>query len=118
MCGIAGFIGGRHEERADLIVRHMADAIARRGPDDHGVWIDTDSGVALAHRRLSIVDLTPAGHQPMVSRCGRYAITFNGEIYNYGELRSELERAGSALQWRGHCDTEVLLEAIATWGVR
>ncbi|HEX9881536.1 MAG TPA: asparagine synthase (glutamine-hydrolyzing), partial [Hyphomicrobium sp.] len=119
MCGIAGFIGGgRHDGRADLVARHMADAIARRGPDDHGVWVDRDAGAALAHRRLSIVDLTPAGHQPMLDRTGRYAITFNGEIYNHAELRVELEHAGVAPGWRGHCDTEVLLEAIAAWGVR
>ncbi len=119
MCGIAGFIGGgRHAGRADLIARHMADAIARRGPDDHGVWLDTDAGVALAHRRLSIVDLTPAGHQPMLDRSGRFVLTFNGEIYNHAELRAELERSGAAPRWRGHCDTEVLLEAIAAWGVR
>jgi asparagine synthase (glutamine-hydrolysing) len=117
MCGIAGFIGsGRHEGRTDLIVGHMADAIARRGPDDHGVWADT--GVALAHRRLSILDLTPAGHQPMLDRSGRFVLTFNGEIYNHAELRAELERQGAAPQWRGHCDTEVLLEAISAWGVR
>ena len=119
MCGISGFIGGgRHEGRAELIARHMADAIARRGPDDHGVWADTDAGVALAHRRLSIVDLTPAGHQPMLDRSGRYVLTFNGEIYNHTALRTDLERAGAAPRWRGHCDTEVLLEAIAAWGVR
>jgi asparagine synthase (glutamine-hydrolysing) len=95
----------------------MADAIARRGPDDHGVWVDTDAGVALAHRRLAIVDLTPAGHQPMLDRTGRYVLTFNGEIYNHAELRAELEQAGVASRWRGHCDTEVLLEAVAAWGV-
>ncbi len=119
MCGIVGFIGsGRYAGRTDPIARHMADAIARRGPDDHGVWVDHDAGVALAHRRLSIVDLTPAGHQPMLDRSGRFAISFNGEIYNHAELRAELERVSAAPQWRGHCDTEVLLEAIATWGVR
>jgi asparagine synthase (glutamine-hydrolysing) len=119
MCGIAGFIAAPGSTReGEPIARAMADAIARRGPDDHGVWVDRDAGVALAHRRLSIVDLTPAGHQPMLSDCGRFAITFNGEIYNYAELRAELERAGSAPQWRGHCDTEVLLAAIAAWGMR
>ena len=81
-------------------------------------WVDKEAGVALAHRRLSIVDLSPAGHQPMFSESGHLAITFNGEIYNYPELRAKLERAGAAPQWRGHCDTEVLLAAIAAWGVR
>jgi len=119
MCGIAGFIGdGRHQGRADLIAHHMADAIARRGPDDHGVWVDWEPGLALAHRRLSIVDLTPAGHQPMLSQSGRLVLTFNGEIYNHAELRAELERSGAAPQWRSHCDTEVLLAAISAWGVQ
>lgn len=96
----------------------MAGAILRRGPDDHGVWVDPECSVALAHRRLSIIDLSPAGHQPMVSESGRLVITFNGEIYNYAELRGELERTGSAPAWRGRSDTEVLLSAIAAWGVR
>ncbi len=119
MCGIAGFIAAPGSTReGERIAREMADAISRRGPDDHGVWVDREAGIALAHRRLSIVDLSPAGHQPMLSDCGRFAITFNGEIYNYAELRAELERAGSAPNWRGHCDTEVLLAAIAAWGIR
>jgi asparagine synthase (glutamine-hydrolysing) len=96
----------------------MADAIAHRGPDDCGVWTDPAAGVALAHRRLSIIDLSPAGHQPMLSEHGRWVITFNGEIYNYAEIRRELERSGLAPRWRGHCDTEVLLAAIDAWGVR
>ena len=118
MCGIAGFIasdaGAGAKER---IARQMADAISRRGPDDQGVWVDEEAGVALAHRRLSIIDLTPAGHQPMLSDSGRWVITFNGEIYNHAELRAELERTGAAPQWRGHCDTEVLLAAIQAWGL-
>jgi asparagine synthase (glutamine-hydrolysing) len=118
MCGIAGFVGncGRAGDE-ELIVHRMADAIAHRGPDDYGVWVDTEAGVALAHRRLSIVDLTPAGHQPMLAESGRLALTFNGEIYNHAELRTELERCGAAPRWRGHCDTEVLLAAISAWGV-
>lgn len=119
MCGIAGLIdtAGR---TADLenAARRMADAIFRRGPDDHGVWVDAESGVALSHRRLSIIDLSPAGHQPMVSESGRLVITFNGEIYNFAELRDMLERTGCAPEWRGRSDTEVLLAAIAAWGVR
>jgi asparagine synthase (glutamine-hydrolysing) len=119
MCGIAGFIGptGAPGDAA-LVASRMAQAIARRGPDDHGVWIDAEAGLALAHRRLSIVDLTPAGHQPMVGGSGQFVIAFNGEIYNHAALRAELEAAGAAPQWRGHCDTEVLLAAIAAWGVR
>ena len=119
MCGIAGFIGptGAPGDAA-LVASRMAQAIARRGPDDHGVWIDAEAGLALAHRRLSIVDLTPAGHQPMLGGSGRFVIAFNGEIYNHAALRAELEAAGAAPQWRGHCDTEVLLAAIAAWGLR
>jgi len=119
MCGIAGFIGsGGRRGDEELIGRRMADAISRRGPDDHGVWIDAEAEVALAHRRLSIIDLTPAGHQPMLCESGRWAISFNGEIYNHKDLRSELERSGAAPRWRGHCDTEVLLAAISAWGLR
>ena len=118
MCGIAGFIAhARHSEREEVIARRMADAISHRGPDDQGIWVDGEAGVALAHRRLSIVDLSPAGHQPMLSDTGRWVIVFNGEIYNHAALRSELEQAGRAPSWHGHCDTEVLLAAISAWGV-
>ena len=118
MCGIAGFIAhARHSEREEVIARRMADAISHRGPDDQGIWVDGEAGVALAHRRLSIVDLSPAGHQPMFSDTGRWVIVFNGEIYNHAALRSELEQAGRAPSWHGHCDTEVLLAAISAWGV-
>ncbi len=95
----------------------MADTLVHRGPDDAGVWCDADAGVALAHRRLSIIDLSPAGHQPMDSADGRYTIVFNGEMYNFEELRGELERAGVAPVWRGHSDTEVLLAAVSAWGL-
>jgi asparagine synthase (glutamine-hydrolysing) len=110
--------GWRRAGEEERIVRQMADAISHRGPDDHGVWVDKEAGVALAHRRLSIVDLTAAGHQPMLSESGRWTITFNGEIYNHAELRAELERSGAAPHWRGHSDTEVLLAAISAWGIR
>lgn len=92
----------------------MTHAIIRRGPDDAGAWLDEEIGVALGHRRLSIVDLSPAGHQPMQSSTGRYVLVFNGEIYNHNELRAEL---GEAVRWRGASDTETLLAAIETWGV-
>ena len=92
----------------------MADTLAHRGPDDSGVWTDSAAGVALAHRRLSILDLSVAGHQPMVSASGRYVIVFNGEVYNHLEIRRKLNFSA----WRGHSDTETLLEAIDTWGIR
>lgn len=93
----------------------MAGTLVHRGPDDAGVWTDASAGIALAHRRLSIIDLSASGHQPMHSACGRYVISFNGEIYNFKELRSELEHAGHA--FHGHSDTEVLLAAVSQWGV-
>jgi len=96
----------------------MTGALAHRGPDDRGYWYQGDVGLALGHRRLSIVDLSPAGHQPMGSASGRYWITLNGEIYNYASLRAELESQGAAPAWRGHSDTEVLLAAIEAWGLR
>lgn len=95
----------------------MALAIAHRGPDDEGVWADATAGIALSHRRLSIVDLSREGHQPMASRSGRFVMVFNGEIYNYVELRAELDGLGASPAWRGHSDTEVFLAACETWGV-
>lgn len=95
----------------------MARQLAHRGPDDEGVWLDTSLGVALAHRRLSILDLSPAGHQPMTSPGGRYVIVFNGEIYNHLALRKALEQSANAPAWRGHADTETLLAAFEVWGI-
>ena len=93
----------------------MADQLVHRGPDDSGVWVDAEAGVALGFRRLAIVDLSPAGHQPMISSSGRYVIVFNGEVYNFGELRKDLESRGHG--FRGHSDTEVMLEAVSEWGL-
>lgn len=139
MCGIAGCICG--VSGLAEVVNSMASMIGHRGPDDGDVWVDEETGVALSHRRLSILDLSAAGHQPMISHCGRYVIVFNGEIYNHLELRSELEKVVLASEsfsayaegevntqpqnlqkkkregWRGHSDTETLLAAIAAWGV-
>jgi len=95
----------------------MTSALMHRGPDDFGYWYQKDIGLALGHRRLSIVDLSPAGHQPMRSPGGRYQIIFNGEIYNHSAIRDELEAAGSGASWRGHSDTETLLAAIEAWGL-
>ena len=116
MCGIVGFIGAGPTEPRSLVER-MADALSHRGPDDSGLWVDNDSGVALGHRRLAIIDVSSSGHQPMVSGSGRYVIVFNGEIYNHAAIRRELDgRVGSG-PWRGHSDTETLLAAIETWGI-
>src|SRR4051794_9946210 len=118
MCGLAGFLAPGPVNEASHLAAVMAERLVHRGPDDAGVWADPGSGVALAFRRLAIIDLSPAGHQPMVSHCGRYVIIFNGEIYNHLELRADLDRAGVGTPWRGHSDTETLLAALARWGVR
>ena len=115
MCGIAGIIGDG--ARSLDLVRRMAEPIAHRGPDDQGMWNDAEAGIALVHRRLSIIDLSPAGHQPMMSNDGRWVISYNGEIYNHGELRRQIEQARGPTAWRGHSDTETLVEAIACWGL-
>lgn len=119
MCGLVGYLQSRNffSDTAHAVVRKMAERLAHRGPDDSGVWVDEAAGVALAHRRLSILDLSPAGHQPMCSLSGRYVIVFNGEIYNHLALRAELKLAGQATAWRGHSDTETLLAGFAAWGV-
>jgi len=118
MCGIAGLLcldgGGRDDWLA--WVEAMADTLDHRGPDDAGVWVDHHAGVALGHRRLSILDLSANGHQPMVSRSGRYVMTYNGELYNFRALRDELD-ALSREGWIGHSDTEVLLAALDRWGL-
>jgi asparagine synthase (glutamine-hydrolysing) len=116
MCGIAG-IWRRNGGNAAETAQRMALRIAHRGPDDSGVWHDAGAGIALGFRRLAIIDLTPAGHQPMQSASGRYTIVFNGEVYNFAAIREELERARRAPSWRGHSDTEVMLAAIEAWGL-
>lgn len=115
MCGFTGYWGGTRVETA--IVERMADRISSRGPDDAGSWVDNDSGFAIAHRRLSIMDLSAAGHQPMLSPCGRYVLAYNGEIYNHLDLRAMLESENGGFDWRGHSDTETLLAALRHWGV-
>jgi asparagine synthase (glutamine-hydrolysing) len=117
MCGIAGFLAlGPLMLDAVGIARAMGNRLQHRGPDGSGEWIDVDAGIALAHRRLAIVDLTPAGSQPMTSADGRWVISFNGEIYNHAALRRVLEERQQAPAWRGHSDTETLLAAVAAWG--
>jgi len=116
MCGIVGFWSVSQEIDSGIADR-MALSIEKRGPDDAGVWADRSVGLALAHRRLSILDLSPAGHQPMVSPCGRYVLVYNGEIYNHLDLRRDLESEGGHFAWKGHSDTETLLAALRHWGV-
>lgn len=113
MCGIAGVwsnAGG------SVDAKPMADALLHRGPDDGGAWADFETGIALSHRRLAIIDLSPAGAQPMASPDGRYVIVYNGEIYNHLDLRAELETTGP-IEWRGHSDTETLVHGIVRWGL-
>jgi asparagine synthase (glutamine-hydrolysing) len=117
MCGIAGFLDASRSATADEAVvrtRAMSDAIAHRGPDDADVWVDPAAGIGLGHRRLSIIDLSPLGRQPMHSADGRYVITYNGEVYNFAELRAEL--AGLGHGFRSSSDTEVMLAACREWG--
>ena len=118
MCGIAGFVDASVSsgvEQLAAIGSAMAASLRHRGPDGSGVWVDAAAGLSLAHRRLSIVDLSPAGRQPMLSSCGRLVLIYNGEIYNHRELRLELARSGRA--FRGQSDSEVLVEGCAHWGV-
>lgn len=118
MCGFAGVLNsgpGLREEEMELLATAMSDTLAHRGPDDSGRWVDAAAGIALGHRRLSIVDLSACGHQPMLSASGRYVVAFNGEIYNFPVLRETLHRLGH--EFRGHSDTEVLLAAVCEWGV-
>lgn len=118
MCGFAGFLTKDKQfsaENLNVIAEKMSNAIIHRGPDDGGVWIDEQAGLALSHRRLSILDLSPLGHQPMLSASGRYVIAFNGEVYNFNELRNTLQKHGAV--FKGHSDTEVMLAAIETWGL-
>ncbi|KQS04354.1 asparagine synthase [Sphingomonas sp. Leaf357] len=116
MCGIAGAIGVKPIDPPVAVA--MRDTLAHRGPDDAGAWFSDDRRIALLHRRLSIVDLSPLGHQPMASAGGRYELVYNGEIYDHLAIRAELEASGTAPVWRGHSDTETLLAAIDAWGVR
>lgn len=119
MCGIAGiwWSDGKRQDEAEAMASAMAAGLHHRGPDARGVWADGAAGIALGHARLSILDLSPAGAQPMESVSGRYVIVFNGEIYNHRDLRRELETAGSAPNWQGHSDTETVLALIDAEGL-
>lgn len=120
MCGIAGLYAVARDLGQDALLsaaRACGDRLTHRGPDAGDTWVDAAAGIALAHRRLSIVDLSAAGAQPMVSHDGRFVIAYNGEVYNAPDLRDALAAAGHTPPWRGHSDTEVLVEACAVWGV-
>src|SRR3954453_2200736 len=118
MCGIAGFFDRDAATNNDDLrqrVTRMGNALRHRGPDGEGTWVDAQAGIALAHRRLAIIDLSPQGAQPMLSACGRYTLVFNGEIYNFRALRAQLHALG--YQFLGHSDTEVMLTAISHFGL-
>jgi asparagine synthase (glutamine-hydrolysing) len=120
VCGLAGYFGGLDRAAAcdaRTVLTSMSDAVRHRGPDSDGQWLSGDELCGLAHRRLSIIDLSPAGAQPMVSHAGGHVMAFNGEIYNFNDLRGEVEGRRRSVSWRGHSDTEVLLELIAERGV-
>ncbi len=119
MCGITGFLDvSKDKDNSSFqpIITRMMDTLHHRGPDDSGDWMDSQNGIALGFRRLSILDLSPTGHQPMTSADGRYVMVFNGEVYNFNQLRNELVVLGHA--FRGHSDTEVMLASICQWGIR
>ena len=115
MCGITGFVQPGLSD-AEQIIAQMSGAITHRGPDDSGHWADPENGVVFGFRRLSILDLSEAGHQPMISSSGRFAIIFNGEIYNYLDFRQELQT--KSVNFKGHSDTEAILAAFEEWGVQ
>ncbi len=115
MCGIVGYWDKQGANTS--VVEKMALKIQHRGPDGAGVWLNDSGDLAMAHRRLAILDLTPAGHQPMISPCERFTLVFNGEIYNHLDLRADLERESGHFNWRGHSDTETLLAALRHWGI-
>lgn len=119
MCGVVGFLqpAGFSATVSESIVRGLAATLSHRGPDDAGTWLDADAGIALGHQRLSIIDLSLAGRQPMASASGRYVIVFNGEIYNHLQIRKDLALTESPPAWRGHSDTETLLAAFDHWGI-
>ncbi len=117
MCGIAGYLSPTRIASPEIVLAEMAGTLMHRGPDDSGIWLDVSSGIGIAHSRLAVIDLSPTGHQPMVSVSGRYVFVFNGEIYNHLELRKELNASSVAQNWRGSSDTETILAAIETWGV-
>lgn len=120
MCGIIGFLGGdfTNDQLSNAILEEMSGQLVNRGPDSAGIWLDSLSKIALGHRRLAVVDLSPTGYQPMTSGSNRYVMTYNGEIYNSNEIRNELIKSRVTINWRGHSDTETLLAGFDAWGIR
>ena len=120
MCGFAGFVAGvaaKPSLECQAVLQRMGDRIRHRGPDHSGQWTDADTAIGMVHRRLAILDLSAAGHQPMMSASGRWVIAFNGEIYNHADLRRALEVSGTTPAWRGHSDTETLLASFEAWSI-
>ena len=120
MCGIAGFLSSKEhsDDYWTQNLRSMAASLAHRGPDREGIWFDSSQGVGFSHRRLSILDLTEAGNQPMNSACDNYVLAFNGEIYNHVQLRRKLQKENYSISWKGTSDTETFLAAFSSWGIR
>ena len=117
MCGIVGYIQLTKVNHWQKFIKPMSQTISHRGPDCTDSWFDEQKGIALGHQRLSILDLTEAGKQPMISKSGRYVIIFNGEIYNHEDIRNQINIEQKSIQWRGHSDTETLLAAFEQWGI-
>ena len=118
MCGISGFAFSSHQgNELESVARDMVTTLSHRGPDDTGLWTCQQAGLGFGQQRLSIIDLSEAGHQPMLSHCGRFVLTYNGEIYNHKELRRQLEQRCGTIPWRGHSDTETLVSCFAEFGV-
>ncbi len=118
MCGLTGFLihpNSMPERPVDSIVRESAKSLTHRGPDAIGIWCGENNSIAMGHRRLSIIDLSETGGQPIHSTCGRYVMVFNGEIYNFLELRKQLSAEG--VEFDGHSDTKVLIESVSKWGI-
>lgn len=117
MCGIVGFLGFQINKDLKKVTQFMLKSLVHRGPDSQDIWIDESHRVSLGHARLSILDLSKAGNQPMTSICQRYVIVFNGEVYNHLKIRAELESSHGTLPWKGHSDTETLVNALSFWGI-
>ena len=121
MCGYAGFYlnhKSTFQGEMEKTITNMANSLEHRGPDDLGIWLDSNKPIAFGHRRLSIVDISASGHQPMTSSNNKYVMAFNGEIYNHTQLRKELDSINSGLNWNGHSDTETLLAGFEVWGIK